>query len=81
MIDPVQLRDAFAALSSRIPQPYDLVGVTFNGRDGRGEWVASLHKVDDDTWCEGWGDTPTEALDDLRRHMRQEHPEVFSEIS
>ena len=29
---------------------------------------------------EGWGDTPFEALDDLRRHMREEHPEEFSEI-
>ena len=81
MIDQAQLREAFVALSAQVPEPYELVGVTFQERDGRGTWVASVHRTDDDTWCEGWADTPTDALDDLRRHLRQEHPETFGEIS
>ena len=81
MIDQNQLREAFLALAEQVSEPYSLVGVTFGGPGGRGAWVASLHRTDDDSWCEGWGDTPIEALADLRNHMRQEHPEVFGEIS
>lgn len=81
MIDQAQLRKAFVTLSAQVSEPYQLVGVTFQERDGRGSWVATVHRVDDDTWCEGWGDLPTDALDDLRRHLRQEHPETFGEIS
>jgi hypothetical protein len=81
VIDQKQLREAFLALAGQVPEPYNLVGVTYGGPGGRGEWVASLHRVDDDTWCEGWGDSPIDALVDLRSHMRQEHPEVFGEIS
>ena len=81
MIDQAQLRKAFVTLSAQVSEPYQLVGVTFQERDGRGSWVATVHRVDDDTWCEGWGDRPTDALDDLRRHLRQEHPETFGEIS
>jgi hypothetical protein len=64
------------------PEPFELGRVTFHGPEGDREWVAFLLTNDDEKpiGCEGWGATPVEALDDLRQHMRDEHPEEFGGI-
>ena len=82
MIDQNELREAFLALAAEVPEPYELAGVTFHGPEGHREWVAFLssNDVEKPMGCEGWGATPIEALNDLRRHMREEHPEEFGEI-
>ncbi len=76
VIDQDELRQAFLSLAAEIAEPYELAGVTFHGPQAHREWVAFLSSNDADEPgdCEGWGDTPLEALDDLRRHMRGEHP-------
>ena len=82
MIDPAELRNAFLALSSEMPEPFELVGVTYHGPEGHRDWVAFLRSDDDERpmGCEGWGDTPFGALQDLRSHMRTEHPKEFGAI-
>ena len=82
MIDQDQLREAFLALAAEVPEPYELVGVTFHGPAAQDEWVAFLssNNPEKPMGCEGWGATPIEALNDLRRHIREEHPEEFSKI-
>lgn len=82
MIDPAELRAAFLALSGQVPKPYELVGVTYHGPDGDRDWVAFVRSNDDarPMSCEGWGGTPIEALEDLRLHMRTEHPNEFGAI-
>ena len=83
MIDQGELREAFLALlAAEVTEPYELTGVTFHGPGGHREWVAFLTSNDDEKpmGCEGWGATPVEALNDLRRHMRDEHPDEFSDI-
>jgi hypothetical protein len=83
VIDHEELRRAFVELASEIQQPYELAGVTFHGPEAHREWVAFLTSNDPDKpmGCEGWGATPIEALQDLRRHMRTEHPEEFGEVA
>jgi hypothetical protein len=83
VIDQDELRQAFQALSAQVPEPYELAGVTFHGPEAHREWVAFLYSRDEEKpmGCEGWGATPIEALDDLRRHMREEHPEEFGAIT
>jgi hypothetical protein len=83
VIDQDQLCQAWASLDIQIPEPFYLGGVSFRCIEGHREWVAFLASMDEERpmGCEGDGDTPTEALDDLRRHMRQEHPVEFGGIS
>jgi hypothetical protein len=82
VIDQDELRAAFLALAGAVPEPYHLAGVTFHRPEAQREWVAFLSSNDPENpvGCEGWGAAPLEALSDLRRHMREEHPEEFSQI-
>lgn len=82
MIDPAELRTAFLALSAEMPEPFELVGVTFYGPEGHRDWEAVSRSGDEENpmTCEGWGDTPYEALKELRTHLRSEHPDEFGAI-
>jgi len=83
VIDQEELRDAFLALAVEVPEPHELGGVTFHGLSSPLPWVAFLGGDPDNEAvlsCEGWGATPFDALQALRNHMRQEHPEEFGAL-
>ena len=83
VIDQDELRQAFLALAVEVPEPHELAGVTFHGFASALPWVAFLNGDtgnDDALACEAWGGTPFEALQALRRHMREEHPDEFGAI-
>jgi hypothetical protein len=74
MIDQDQLRAAFEAAAVQMPDGFELAGVTFHGPSGHREWVAFAQRDGEPSaGCEGWGNTPFEALTDLMRHVRAEH--------
>jgi hypothetical protein len=73
VIDQNELRAAFEATASEMPDDLELMGVTFHGSAGHREWVAFAgENGDPSASCEGWGDSPFEALTDLARHVAQE---------
>lgn len=73
MIDPEELRAAFQTTASQMPDGLELIGVTFHGPEGQREWVAFAGEDGDPSvGCEGWGDTPLEALIELQRHIRED---------
>jgi hypothetical protein len=74
VIDQDELRAAFQAAASEMPDGLELIGVTFHGPEGHREWVAFAgENGDPSAGCEGWGDTPFEALIDLLRHIREDN--------
>jgi hypothetical protein len=83
VIDQDELRQAFLGLAIEVPAPYELAGVSFHGFSSPLSWVAFLAdnpEIETPLACEGWGATPFEALQALRSHMREEHPEQFGAI-
>jgi hypothetical protein len=83
MIDPEKLRESFLRLAVEVPEPYELAGVTFHGFSSPMPWVAFLAdnpEADAPLACEAWGASPFDALNALRSHMREEHPEEFGQI-
>jgi hypothetical protein len=74
VIDQEELAAAFAATADEMPKKFRLTGVTFHGPTAHREWVAvAMREGHATAECEGWGDTPFEALDELLRHVREGH--------
>lgn len=64
------LAHAFAELSRQVPEPWELTGVTYHGRD-RG-WVAFVYNnATYEFGPEGVGGTAFEALADLRPQLSE----------
>jgi hypothetical protein len=74
VIDQEELRAAFAATADEMPKKFQLTGLTFHGPTAHREWVAlAMREGHATAECEAWGDSPFEALDELLRHVREEH--------
>lgn len=73
VIDQGELREAFMALASQVPEPYELAGVTYHGPEAGCEWIAFLlDKAAGTTGGpEGCGATPLAALADLHSHLSE----------
>lgn len=73
MIDQNELRSAFQAAAAEMPDDLELIGVTYHGPEADQGWVAVAgENGDPSVGCEGWGDSPLEALNALVRHVRDE---------
>jgi hypothetical protein len=70
-IDPVELDNAFTALEAEIPEPWELNGVVYHGPNHPCPWIAFLwnNKTGETGGPEGCGETPLEALADLRARL------------
>jgi hypothetical protein len=72
VIDQNELRSAFQAAAGEMPDDLELLGVTYHG-EAHQEWVAIAgENGDPNVSCEGWGDSPIDALKDLVRHVRED---------
>lgn len=73
VINQKELHQAFQDLAAVIPDPFELAGVTYHGPDAHRDWVAFVlnRETGVASGPEGWGNTPLEALDDLRSRLSE----------
>lgn len=73
-----QLAEAFRAVASEVPHPWELAGVTYHGESAASEWVAFLYNTETGATGgpEGWGSSPLVALDDLRSKLGEVRSET-----
>jgi hypothetical protein len=72
------IEKAWRRLEASLPSKMHLMGVTYQGPEAQGRWVAFAQRGEADETgnaeiCEGSGATPSEALAALAEHVRAEH--------